>query len=150
MGGLNKYPSGLSSKWTKFKSIIGWTILPTHPKSLLLSADIEKKTEKRLVKYQYDKLKSTYLVSPHHGSKTSSLQAFLDAVDPDYILIPVGFKNRYRMPHFSVMKRYLEAHVPIIETYKSGAILVRFGQKSSSTIPKQYRNINSKYWNSQH
>lgn len=119
-------------------------------KSLLLSADIEKKTEKRLVKYQYDKLKSTYLVSPHHGSKTSSLQAFLDAVDPDYILIPVGFKNRYRMPHFSVMKRYLEAHVPIIETYKSGAILVRFGQKSSSTIPQQYRNINRKYWNSRH
>ena len=119
-------------------------------KSLLLSADIEMKTEKRLVKHQYKKLKSTYLVAPHHGSKTSSSQPFLDAVDPDYILVPVGFKNRYRMPHLSVMTRYEKAHIPIIETYKSGAILVRFGQKSSNEMPKQYRNISQKYWNSQH
>lgn len=119
-------------------------------KSLLLSADIELMTEKRLVKYRSDKLKSTYLVAPHHGSKTSSSQPFLDAVDPDYILVPVGFKNRYRMPHFSVMKRYVKAHIPIMETYKSGAILVKFGQKNSSEIPEQYRNINRKYWNSQH
>ena len=119
-------------------------------KSLLLSADIEKKTEKFLVKYQYEQLKSTYLVAPHHGSKTSSSQAFLDAVDPEYAFIPVGYRNRYRMPHSSVIQRYKEREIPIIETYKSGAISVRFGQKNSIEIPVLYRHISQKYWNSRH
>lgn len=118
--------------------------------SLLLSADIEKRTEKQLVKQRYEQLGSTYLVAPHHGSKTSSSKAFLDAVDPDYILVPVGFKNRYRMPHSSVLQRYQAMHIPIIETYKSGAITVKFGQKSSSKIPEQYRKDIQKYWNSRH
>ena len=118
--------------------------------SLLLSADIEKRTEKQLVKHHYEQLKSTYLIAPHHGSKTSSSQAFLDAVDPDYILVPVGFKNRYRMPHSSVLQRYREMYIPIVETYKSGAISVSFGQKNSSKIPEEYRKGSQKYWNSRH
>lgn len=118
--------------------------------SLLLSADIEKRAEKQLVKHRYKQLKSTYLVAPHHGSKTSSSQPFLEAVDPDIVLIPVGYKNRYRMPHATVLKRYNDMHIPIFETYKSGAILVRLGQNSSSLIPGEYRKQSQKYWNSRH
>ena len=118
--------------------------------SLLLTADIEKQTEKRLTKDRYKALKSTYLVAPHHGSKTSSSQVFLDTVNPDYILIPVGFKNRYRMPHAGVMRRYKALNVPILETFKSGAISLRFGQKSSNKIPDEYRKQSQKYWNSHH
>lgn len=118
--------------------------------SLLLSADIEKQAEKQLIETVNAKLKSTYLVAPHHGSKTSSSQLFLDAVNPEYIVIPVGYKNRYRMPHSSVMQRYSKMHIPIIETYHSGAISVSFGQKSSSKIPDEYRKQSQKYWNSRH
>lgn len=116
--------------------------------SLLLSADIEKMAEKRLVDTRYEYLKSTYLVSPHHGSKTSSSQRFLDAVDPEYILIPVGFRNRYRMPHSTVLQRYRNKNITVLQTYKTGAISVRFGQKSSNKIPQQYRKVKRKYWNS--
>lgn len=125
----------------------------TGKESLLLSADIEKQTENHLVEHRYEQLKSTYLVSPHHGSKTSSSQAFLDAVDPDYILIPVGYKNRYRMPHSLVIKRYIDLDVPILQTYQSGAISVRLGdigQKNSSKIPLEYRKNQQKFWNSRH
>ncbi len=118
--------------------------------SILLSADIEKKTEKRLVQNQADKMKSTYLVSPHHGSKTSSSQRFLDAVDPEYILIPVGYRNRYRMPHAAVIARYKSKNIPILKTFNSGAITVKFGQKNTSKMPEQYRKDNQKYWNSLH
>ena len=118
--------------------------------SLLLSADIEKRTEKQLVKQRYEQLKSTYLVAPHHGSKTSSSQSFLDAVNPDYLLVPVGFKNRYRMPHATVIQRYRNMNIPIIETFRSGAISMLFGQKNSSNIPEQYRKDSQKYWNSRH
>lgn len=121
--------------------------------SILLSADIEKRTEKLLVKSHSEQLKSTYLVAPHHGSKTSSSQVFLRVVDPEYILIPVGFRNRYRMPHSTVMERYKELEIPILETQNSGAISVKLGsdgQKSSSKIPEEYRRVSQKYWNSQH
>ena len=121
--------------------------------SLLLSADIEKRAEKQLVQYSYEQLRSTYLVAPHHGSKTSSSQAFLEAVDPEYIFIPVGFKNRYRMPHSTVLARYKERHVPILKTYNSGAISVLLGgngQKSSRKMPEEFRKDSQKYWNSHH
>lgn len=119
-------------------------------KVLLLTADIEKRAEKRLLKHEKMKLKATYLVAPHHGSKTSSSQAFLDAVDPEYILIPVGFRNRYRMPHSSVMQRYQARHIRILESYKSGAISFTFDEKSSTQIPDEYRKESHKYWNSRH
>lgn len=125
----------------------------TGNESVLLSADIEKRAERRLVQQRYGQLKSTYLVAPHHGSKTSSSQAFLDAVDPKYIFIPVGFKNRYRMPHAAVLARYKERHVPILKTHNSGAISVLLGnagQKSSRKIPEEYRRVSQKYWNSHH
>ena len=118
--------------------------------AVLLTADIEKRAEKSLLKNQNKQLKSTYLIAPHHGSKTSSSQAFLDAVDPEYILIPVGFRNRYRMPHISVLQRYQSRHSSIFESYKSGAITVSFGEKSSNKIPDEYRKVSRKYWNSHH
>lgn len=118
--------------------------------SVLLSADIEKQAEKLLVDKYYERLKSTYLIAPHHGSKTSSSQALLDVVEPGYILIPVGYKNRYRMPHATVMQRYKASKVPVLTTYEAGAISIKFGQKSSSKIPEEYRKKKQKYWNSRH
>lgn len=118
--------------------------------SIFLSADIEKRAEEQLVERDNEKLKSTYLVSPHHGSKTSSSQNFLELVNPDYILIPVGYRNRYRMPHAAVLQRYRDRNIPIIETFKSGAISIVIGQKSSSDMPLEYRKSSQKYWNSIH
>ena len=121
--------------------------------SILLSADIEKKAEKLILEGHFERLKSTYLVAPHHGSKTSSSKAFLEAVDPEYIIIPVGFRNRYRMPHSSVMDRYRELDIDVLETQKSGAISIILGgggQKSSRKIPEEYRRVSQKYWNSHH
>ena len=128
--------------------------------SILLTGDIEKSAELQLLEdYSFDNhpiegssstLQSDVLIGPHHGSKTSSSQPFLDAVNPDYILIPVGFKNRYSMPHSRVLQRYRERNIPIIETFKSGAISMRFGQKNSNKIPDEYRLQSQKYWNSHH
>ena len=119
-------------------------------KSILLSADIEKKAEKRLLQLYSDKLQSSYLISPHHGSKTSSSSAFLDAVNPEYILIPVGYRNRYRMPHSSVLARYHARSIKFLSTYSSGAISIKLGQKNSSFPPYEYRKNHLKYWNSRH
>ncbi|MFK5914584.1 MAG: DNA internalization-related competence protein ComEC/Rec2 [Woeseiaceae bacterium] len=118
--------------------------------SVLLSADIEKKTEKHLVLEQPGMLKSTYLIAPHHGSKTSSSAVFLEAVQPAMIMIPVGYRNRYKMPHKSVIKRYQTNAIKYYQTYKTGAMSITLGQKNSTQIPKQTRLNHQKYWNSRH
>lgn len=124
--------------------------IKTGEEAVLLSADIEKKAEKQLLESYGNELQSTYLVAPHHGSKTSSSAQFLEAVKPGYIFIPVGYRNRYRMPHKTVISRYKERNAVILQTYHSGAIILRFGQKSSNKIPREYRKEQQKYWNSRH
>ena len=118
--------------------------------AVLLSADIEKKAEKDISEKFGKQLQSTYLVAPHHGSKTSSSELFLESVKPEYIFIPVGYKNRYRMPHKIVLRRYSKFNIQVLKTYQSGAISVCFGQKSSNKAPVEYRKNHQKYWNSQH
>lgn len=120
------------------------------PRSILLTADIEKQAEHILLQTRPDQLKATYLVAPHHGSKTSSSNAFLEAVSPEYVLVPVGYRNRYRMPHHSILARYQEHGLIVLESYRTGAISFRIGQKTSSIIPHKYRQQTQKYWHSRH
>lgn len=75
--------------------------------SALLTGDIEKAAEADLVKKQVD-LKSTVLVAPHHGSRTSCHKAFLEAVSPKTIIVsedkrkPIEhWDERWVYPYFS-------------------------------------------------
>jgi competence protein ComEC len=121
--------------------------------SILLSADIEKLTEDRLVqrhRSNLSNLKSTFLVVPHHGSKTSSSQSFIDVVSPEVALVPVGYKNRYRMPHSSVLQRYKDSSIKLKQTFSTGAISIKLGQINSTSRLTEYRTKSQKYWNSRH
>jgi competence protein ComEC len=51
-------------------------------------------------------LQSTVLLAPHHGSKTSSSAEFLQAVEPEWVLIQAGYRNRYGHPAADVVARY--------------------------------------------
>ncbi len=90
--------------------------------SFLFPGDIEAEAEKELVETAGDKLKSTVLIAPHHGSKTSSTEAFLDAVKPEYVIISAGWENRFHFPHPSVIKRYEKRNCQIFRTDLDGAI----------------------------
>ena len=61
--------------------------IQTSAGSVLLTGDIEAKAEKSLVNNAIEQLPATILVAPHHGSKTSSTQPFIEAVHPETILI---------------------------------------------------------------
>ena len=79
--------------------------------NILLPADIEARAEKKLVKTWGEQLRADILVAPHHGSKTSSSPAFIEAVAPRHVLFPAGYRNRYRHPHPDVVQRYAERGV---------------------------------------
>jgi len=93
--------------------------------SFLLSGDIEETAEAMLVASGQD-LASTVLKAPHHGSSTSSSAAFLNAVNPELVVIPVGADNRFGHPSPQVLER-LEDSVGggrILRTDEDGTIEV--------------------------
>lgn len=72
--------------------------------SVLLTADIEKQIENKLVLSQAD-LDADFLKIAHHGSKTSTTDSFLKAVSPLAAFIEVGEHNRYGHPTEEVISR---------------------------------------------
>ncbi|MFQ5642969.1 MAG: DNA internalization-related competence protein ComEC/Rec2 [Thiogranum sp.] len=92
---------------------------------LLLPGDIERGVERQLVADYAPQLAAHVLVAPHHGSRTSSTAAFVDAVRPDYVLFPVGYRNRFGFPVTDVVARYRRAGARILDTARSGAIHMR-------------------------
>jgi competence protein ComEC len=78
--------------------------------SVLLTGDIEAEVEKRLVA-QGATLASTVLKAAHHGSCTSSTQEFLDAADPEVVVISVGADNDFGHPCAEVLERLEEMTV---------------------------------------
>src|SRR5205814_2179225 len=69
-------------------------------------------------------LRSDVLVVPHHGSKTSSTAAFVDAVGPKMALVSLGYRNRFHHPHAAVVARYVERGIPMHRTDLAGALHV--------------------------
>ena len=93
--------------------------------SFLFSGDIEEAAEGMLVASGQD-LTSTVLKAPHHGSSTSSSAAFLNAVNPELVVISVGADNRFGHPAPQVLERLEESvgEERILRTDENGAIEV--------------------------
>lgn len=91
--------------------------------SLLLTGDIEREGERRLLGSGVD-LKSTFLKVPHHGSISSSDPLFLSAVSPEGALFSVGRNNRYRHPHPDVLAAYRALPSAIYRTDHDGAVVI--------------------------
>jgi len=115
--------------------------ISTADYSILLPGDIEKEAEYRLLHRYADKLSAEVLVAPHHGSKTSSTTAFIEAVHPRLVLFPVGYRNRFRFPNQDIMRRYEMQGVRSYDTARHGAILIRIDHSgiTATTWRKEYR-----------
>jgi competence protein ComEC len=103
--------------------------------SFLFPGDIKGPAEYNLVSTAGDKLKSTVLLSPHHGSKTSSTQSFLEKVNPEIIVISSRYKSRFGFPHPSVLKRYRDMGCRVLETAQNGAISLRTDGRALEVLP---------------
>ena len=118
----------------------------TKQGSMLLTGDIEAIAEDYLIKHMPGKLQADVLIAPHHGSKTSSTQAFLEKVNFSLILIPADAPNRFLFPHKEVLMRYKQMGAKYFVTGRTGTITVRFADGKIDI--DTYREQHSHYWNS--
>lgn len=93
--------------------------------SILFTADIEKVAEEemlKLYKNHPDILKATILKVAHHGSKTSTINAFLERVNPKCALIGVGENNLFGHPNEEIINRLKNKNIKIYRTDEMGEI----------------------------
>jgi competence protein ComEC len=110
---------------------------------MLLAADIEAAQETQLLQRSPAQLRADVLLAPHHGSGTSSTAAFLAAVDPEFGIFQVGYRNRYRHPKAEVYARYGSLGIRRLRTDESGAIMLEFG---AALAVGEYRMQRRRYW----
>ena len=91
--------------------------------SILLAGDIEQAAEDSLVASGAN-LRADILKVPHHGSRTSSTEAFINAVSPRYAVLSVGERSRFGHPHRAVVDRYLARGVKLLQTGRDGMVTV--------------------------
>lgn len=92
--------------------------------SVLLSGDAEDDQEAYLVDEYGSELESTILKAGHHGSASSSSGAFLDAVDPQAVVISSAYDSQYGHPHEEVLERLAERSHPAYWTATHGNIVL--------------------------
>ena len=92
------------------------------------------------------KLKADILLVPHHGSKTSSTDAFLDAVQPKLALVQAGYRNRFQHPVPQVLARYSARNIRVIDSPRCGAATWR---SSAPAAVACEREVNRRYWQHQ-
>jgi competence protein ComEC len=107
----------------------------------LLTGDIEAPQEAALVELLGAALRTDVLVVPHHGSRTSSTAAFLDAVAPRVAVIQAGYRNRYGHPHPDVLARFEARGISVVRTDTCGAWIEGNGRADCT------RMVRGRYWN---
>jgi competence protein ComEC len=118
-------------------------MIDTGRQRVLLTADIELPAEKKILQRGAD-VKADILVSPHHGSKSSSSSALLEAVQAKWVVVSAGFNNRYKHPSPEVVKRYREREMNIFNTADSGAI--RFTLSNNGVDVESALCDNRRFW----
>ena len=83
------------------------------------------------------------VLAPHHGSKTSSSERFVEAFRPQRVVFPAGRDNRWRFPHPDVVARYRQVGSEILISGQTGQLQIDLG-----TQPKvlSYRQHLAPWW----
>jgi len=90
--------------------------------SFLFEGDAPQSVEKTLIFKEGKELDSDVLKVAHHGSKTSSLPAFISAVTPEFSVISAGKDNKFGHPNIETIDTLNSVGTKILETFVSGNI----------------------------
>ncbi|WP_169628181.1 DNA internalization-related competence protein ComEC/Rec2 [Ferrimonas futtsuensis] len=110
--------------------------------SVLLPGDIEAASEARMTPRR-----ATLLISPHHGSRSSSTEPWVRAVSPGIVIHPAGWRNRWRFPHPEVEARYQGQGAIQKTTGRQGQVSVHFHPQGVTLL--SYSEDLAPYWYNQ-
>ena len=112
----------LAPNQDSYESLNNYSIvlkLTYKEKSFLFMGDAETLSEKEIT----GDVEADVLKVGHHGSRTSTSQAFLNKVNPSYAVISVGLNNDYKHPHQEVVDRLEKKNIKIYRTDQNGDII---------------------------
>ena len=112
--------------------------------TVLLTGDIEARSERELLGRSPGELRADVLVVPHHGSRTSSTHEFIAAVEPRWAVFAVGYRNSLGHPKEEVVERYRVSGAQMLRTDSAGAVLVRLEDEGVGV--QAYRALSRRYW----
>jgi competence protein ComEC len=90
-------------------------------RSVLLTGDIERPAEERLLSRNTD-LTCDVIKVAHHGSDTSSIDDFVRATKAKYAVVSVGLRSPFGHPKQDVVDRWQQAGADVLITGKCGTI----------------------------
>ena len=111
--------------------------------SVLLTGDMEAPAEQILLKQQKN-LQSDILLLGHHGSKTSSTEAFIDVVQPKLAIVSAGYLNHFGHPAPMVVQRLQKRQIDIDNTIEQGTLRYHL-HKQGFILQEAWRN-RGHYW----
>ena len=91
--------------------------------SFLFTGDQTIENEQNITEAGYN-VQATFYKAAHHGSRTSNSQAFLEQVNPEYIIIQVGENNSYGHPHREALASFAATEAEIYRTDQSGTVII--------------------------
>jgi len=112
---------------------------------LLLTGDIERAAEERLLASGLMQPVDVVTV-PHHGSRTSSTPAFVQALTPSVAIVSNGFGNRWGFPQAEIAARWEIAGSELLQTADSGAISISFCADSAAIRVQRHRQMRHRIW----
>ena len=114
-------PTGDERQWESNASSIVLRVVYGNT-SFMLTGDAPREIEDYLVKTYGTQLDSDVLKLGHHGSKTSTSEAWLDTVTPRYTVVSAGLDNKYGHPHQDVMQRVFARNIQTSHTGTDGTV----------------------------
>ena len=106
--------------------------------SMMFTGDAQKEVEEKILKdYKPADLKADVLKVGHHGSKTSSSDAFVKAIAPKAATISCAAGNQYKFPHEPTLKTLQKYNVEVYRTDRNGVITITT-DGSSYSIEKEH------------
>jgi len=138
------HPEGAQARAKKTNDLSCVLKVSAGGRSMLLTGDIEKAAETEMLARDSAALSADVLLVPHHGSRTSSSEAFLAAVRPSAAVVPVGYRNRFGHPNGEVLGRYSFIDARIFRTDRDGAVTIRlFNRELQIETERRQRR---RYW----
>jgi competence protein ComEC len=113
---------------------------------VLLPGDIEAATEQLLVQRSPEELAADVLVVAHHGSASSSSNAFVNAVAPNIALVSAGWHNRWGFPDRAVVNRFEAVNAKVVNTALAGAIELHITPDTSALELTRWRERTPRIW----